>query len=67
VGGELEFATPFDSTLLRIYSVLIALTAIGFIVATKGKPGYEPDGEIEAGSTVKEPAAGGPPHVKRQT
>ncbi len=42
VGGDLEFATTFDNTLLRIYSVLIALTAIGFTVATKGKLGYEP-------------------------
>ena len=53
VGGNLEFAKTFDSTLLRIYSVLIALTAIGFIVATKGKLGYEPDGEMEAGSKVR--------------
>lgn len=47
VGAEIEFATSFDNTLLRIYAVLIALTAIGFIVATKGKLGYEPDGEME--------------------
>jgi membrane protease YdiL (CAAX protease family) len=57
VGGEFEFATTFDSTLLRINAFLIALTAIGFIVATKGKLGYEPEGEMEAGSKVKEPAA----------
>ncbi len=57
VGGELEFATTFDNTLLRINAILIALTAIGFIVATKGKLGYEPEGEMETGSKVKEPAA----------
>ncbi len=56
VGGEFEFAASFDNTLLRINAVLIALVAIGFIVATKGKLGYEPDGEMEAGSKVKEPA-----------
>ena len=55
VGEEIEFATSFDSTLLRINAVLIALTAIGFIVATKGKLGYEPDGEMEADTKVKEP------------
>jgi membrane protease YdiL (CAAX protease family) len=54
-GGELEFATTFDNTLLRINAILIALTAIGFIVATKGKLGYEPEGEMETGSQVKEP------------
>jgi hypothetical protein len=42
---------------LRINAVLIALTAIVFIVATKGKLGYETDGEMETGSKVKEPAA----------
>ena len=57
VGGEFEFATSFDNTLLRINAVLIALTAIGFIVATKGKLGYQPDGEMEAGSKVKKQAA----------
>ena len=57
VGGEIEFATTFDNTLLRINAVLILLTAIGFIVGTKGKLGYEPEGEMEAGSKVKEPAA----------
>ena len=57
VGGEFEFATTFDSTLLRINAVLIALTAIVFIVATKGKLGYKTDGEMESGSKVKEPAA----------
>ena len=56
VGGEFKFATNFDSTLLRINAVLIALTAIVFIVATKGKLGYETDGEMETGSKVKEPA-----------
>jgi membrane protease YdiL (CAAX protease family) len=57
VGGEIEFATTFDNTLLRINAVLILLTAIGFIVGTKGKLGYEPEGEMEAGSKAKEPAA----------
>jgi membrane protease YdiL (CAAX protease family) len=57
VGGEFEFAKTFDSTLLRINAVLIALTAIVFIVATKGRLGYKTDGEMESGSKVKEPAA----------
>jgi hypothetical protein len=42
VGGELEFASTFDNTLLRINAVLIGLTAIGFILATRAKLGYEP-------------------------
>ena len=57
VGGEFEFAKTFDSTLLRINAVLIALTAIVFIVATNGKLGYKTDGEMESGSKVKEPVA----------
>jgi membrane protease YdiL (CAAX protease family) len=57
VGREIEFATSFDNTLLRINAVLIALVAIGFLVATKGKLGYEADGEMEADIKVKEPPA----------
>jgi len=50
VGGSLEFATTFDSILLRIFAVMVALTAIGVIVATKGKLGYGPDRKMETGS-----------------
>jgi hypothetical protein len=57
VGGELQFATSFDGTLLRINAVLIALTAVGFIAVTKGKLGYEPDGETDADTKGEEVAA----------
>ena len=57
VGTEFEFSSTFDTTLLSINAVLIALTAVGFIVATKGKLGYEPDGEMETGSKVQKSAA----------
>lgn len=57
VGTEFEFSSTFDTTLLSINAVLIALTAVGFIVATKGKLGYEPDTEMETGSKVQKSAA----------
>ncbi|MCZ6530138.1 MAG: hypothetical protein O6949_07375 [Chloroflexi bacterium] len=44
INGEFVFATTFDNTLLRIIAVLIALTAVGFILATKGTLGHVPQG-----------------------
>ena len=57
--GGLDFSFFPDSvmSLLRIQAILIALTAIGFIVVTKGKLGYEPNRDMEPGSKVKEPPA----------
>jgi membrane protease YdiL (CAAX protease family) len=45
VGGELEFASTFDNSLLRINAVLIGLTAVGFILATRAKLGHEPSAD----------------------
>jgi len=56
VGGELEFATTFDNALLRINAVLVALTALGFIWATKGKLGYIQPEESETISEFERPA-----------
>ena len=41
VGRELEFVSTFDQTLLRINAVLVGLTAVGFILATRGSLGRE--------------------------
>jgi hypothetical protein len=41
VGRELEFASTFDHTLLQINAVLVGLTAVGFILATRGSLGRE--------------------------
>ena len=38
-GGELEFAQTFDTRLLTINALLVGLTAVGFIVATRGELG----------------------------
>jgi membrane protease YdiL (CAAX protease family) len=38
-GGELGFASTFDTRLLTINAVLVGLTAVGFIVATRGELG----------------------------
>jgi membrane protease YdiL (CAAX protease family) len=38
-GGELGFAPTFDTRLLTINALLIGLTAVGFIVATRGELG----------------------------
>jgi membrane protease YdiL (CAAX protease family) len=38
-GGELEYASTFDTGLLMINAVLIGLTAVGFILATRGELG----------------------------
>lgn len=37
--GQLAFASTFDTRLLTINAVLIGLTAVGFIVATRGALG----------------------------
>jgi hypothetical protein len=38
-GGELGFAPTFDTRLLTINAVLVGLTAVGFILATRGELG----------------------------
>jgi membrane protease YdiL (CAAX protease family) len=38
-GGELGFASTFDTRLLTINALLVGLTAVGFIVATRGELG----------------------------
>ena len=38
-GGGLAFASTFDTRLLTINAVLIGLTAVGFILATRGELG----------------------------
>ena len=38
-GGELEFASTIDTRLLTINALLVGLTAVGFIVATRGELG----------------------------
>jgi len=37
--GELSFASTFDTRLLTINALLVGLTAVGFIVATRGELG----------------------------
>jgi hypothetical protein len=39
LGGQLVFASTFDTRLLTINAVLIGLTVIGFIIATRGELG----------------------------
>ena len=45
-GGELGFASTFDTRLLTINALLVGLTAVLFIVATRGELGNisAPDG-----------------------
>ena len=38
-GGELAFASTFDTRLLMINALLVGLTAVGFILATRGELG----------------------------
>jgi len=52
--GGLELGGGFDVPLLRIFAVVTAVTAIGFIVATKGQLGYDPSGEVVSSSNLRE-------------
>ena len=41
--GQLEFSRSFDGALLRIYAVLVAVTALVFILASRGQLGRQHD------------------------